>query len=156
MQLAREGDPGCRRVVADVGRHIGSGVANLCNLLNPSRVVLGGDLAEAGELVLAPIRESVSPVRDPQRGAAALGASGGARGPCGGAGRAGPGPERDGRFDPSGRPASPAGDACLHLENEWHRCHLVKDLLLDVGVAAELTSSHLGRNDAASSGRFLK
>ncbi|WP_381793080.1 ROK family protein [Streptomyces niveus] len=60
VQLAREGDPGCRRVVADVGRHIGSGVANLCNLLNPSRVVLGGDLAEAGELVLAPIRESVS------------------------------------------------------------------------------------------------
>ncbi|MEW1659546.1 ROK family transcriptional regulator [Streptomyces sp. NPDC093707] len=60
VQLAREGDPGCRRVIADVGRHIGSGVANLCNLLNPSRVVLGGDLAEAGELVLGPIRESVS------------------------------------------------------------------------------------------------
>jgi predicted NBD/HSP70 family sugar kinase len=60
VRLAREGDPGCRRVVADVGRHIGSGVANLCNLLNPSRVVLGGDLAEAGELVLGPIRESVS------------------------------------------------------------------------------------------------
>ncbi|MFJ7999732.1 ROK family protein [Streptomyces sp. NPDC096310] len=60
VQLAREGDPGCRRVIADVGRHVGSGVANLCNLLNPSRVVLGGDLAEAGELVLAPIRESVS------------------------------------------------------------------------------------------------
>ncbi|MFE0701397.1 ROK family protein [Streptomyces sp. NPDC058872] len=60
VQLAREGDPGCRRVIADVGRHIGSGVANLCNLLNPSRVVLGGDLAEAGELVLTPIRDSVA------------------------------------------------------------------------------------------------
>jgi predicted NBD/HSP70 family sugar kinase len=36
------------------------GVASLCNLLNPSRVVLGGDLAEAGELVLASIRESVA------------------------------------------------------------------------------------------------
>jgi glucokinase-like ROK family protein len=60
VQLAREGDPGCRRVIGDVGRHIGSGVANLCNLLNPSRVVLGGDLAEAGELVLGPIRDSVS------------------------------------------------------------------------------------------------
>ncbi|MCX4723068.1 ROK family protein [Streptomyces sp. NPDC090052] len=59
VQLARGGDPGCRRVIADVGRHIGSGVANLCNLLNPTRVVLGGDLAEAGELVLNPIRESV-------------------------------------------------------------------------------------------------
>ncbi|MBB4889942.1 ROK family transcriptional regulator [Streptomyces netropsis] len=60
VQLAREGDPGCRRVIADVGRHIGSGVANLCNLLNPRRVVLGGDLAESGELILGPIRESVS------------------------------------------------------------------------------------------------
>ncbi|MFD7892354.1 ROK family protein [Streptomyces albidoflavus] len=56
---AKAGDPGCRRVVADVGRYIGSGVASLCNLLNPSRVVLGGDLAEAGELVLGPIRTSV-------------------------------------------------------------------------------------------------
>lgn len=60
VQLARDGDPGCRRVVADVGRHVGSGVANLCNLINPSRVVLGGHLAEAGELVLGPIRESVA------------------------------------------------------------------------------------------------
>ncbi|ADI06233.1 transcriptional regulator [Streptomyces bingchenggensis BCW-1] len=60
VQLAREGDPGCRRVIADVGRHVGSGVANLCNLINPSRVVLGGHLAEAGELVLGPIRESVA------------------------------------------------------------------------------------------------
>lgn len=60
VQLARAGDLGCRRVVADVGRHVGSGVAHLCNLLNPSRVVLGGDLAEAGELVLGPIRDSVA------------------------------------------------------------------------------------------------
>jgi predicted NBD/HSP70 family sugar kinase len=60
VQLAREGDPGCRRVISDVGRHVGMGVANLCNLLNPSRVVLGGDLAESGELVLGPIRESVA------------------------------------------------------------------------------------------------
>jgi glucokinase-like ROK family protein len=60
VQLARSGDPGCRRVIGDVGRHIGMGVASLCNILNPSRIVLGGDLAEAGELVLGPIRESVS------------------------------------------------------------------------------------------------
>jgi predicted NBD/HSP70 family sugar kinase len=60
VQLAREGDLGCRRVIADVGRHVGMGVANLCNVLNPTRVVLGGDLADSGELVLGPIRESVS------------------------------------------------------------------------------------------------
>ncbi|KPC91100.1 ROK family transcriptional regulator [Streptomyces albus] len=60
VQLAAEGDPGCRRVLADIGRHIGSGVASLCNLLNPSRVVLGGDLADAGDLVLDPVRDSVA------------------------------------------------------------------------------------------------
>lgn len=60
VSLARDGDPGCQRVIADVGRHIGRGVANLCNLLNPSRVVLGGDLAEAGDLVLDPVRDSVA------------------------------------------------------------------------------------------------
>ncbi|MGI5348244.1 ROK family transcriptional regulator [Streptomyces sp. CA-250714] len=60
VRLAGEGDPGCRRVIADIGRHIGSGVASLCNLLNPSRVVLGGDLAEAGDLVLGPVRDSVA------------------------------------------------------------------------------------------------
>lgn len=60
VSLARDGDPGCQRVIADVGRYIGRGVADLCNLLNPSRVVLGGDLAEAGDLVLGPVRDSVS------------------------------------------------------------------------------------------------
>jgi predicted NBD/HSP70 family sugar kinase len=60
VRLARDGDPGCRRVVADIGRNIGSGVASLCNLLNPSRVVLGGDLAEAGDLLLDPVRDSVA------------------------------------------------------------------------------------------------
>ncbi|MER5479652.1 ROK family transcriptional regulator [Streptomyces sp. NPDC002734] len=59
VRLAKEGDPGCRRVIGDIGRHVGSGVANLCNLLNPGRIVIGGDLAEAGELMLGPIRESV-------------------------------------------------------------------------------------------------
>jgi predicted NBD/HSP70 family sugar kinase len=59
VRLAKEGDPGCRRMIGDIGRHVGSGVANLCNLLNPGRIVIGGDLAEAGELMLGPIRESV-------------------------------------------------------------------------------------------------
>ncbi|WP_129843015.1 ROK family transcriptional regulator [Streptomyces sp. RFCAC02] len=68
VQLAREGDPGCRRVVTDVGRHIGTGVAQLCNLLNPSRVVLGGDLAEAGEIALGPIRDAVGRYAIPSAG----------------------------------------------------------------------------------------
>ncbi len=158
VRLARDGDPGCRRVIADVGRHIGSGVANLCNLLNPSRVVLGGDLAEAGELVLGPIRESVGRYAIPSaaRQLSVLpGALGAVRRSWGRS------PSRSARWviRPSWtevRPVLCRWPLCLHLEHGWHRCHLVKDLLLDVARAAELTSSHLGRNDAASSGRFLK
>jgi predicted NBD/HSP70 family sugar kinase len=59
VALAHGGDPGCRRVIADVGRHIAGGVAVLCNLLNPSRVVIGGPFAEAGDLLLGPIRDSL-------------------------------------------------------------------------------------------------
>ncbi|MFE7133779.1 ROK family protein [Streptomyces sp. NPDC057638] len=59
VRMALEGDPGCRRVITDVGRHVGSGVAALCNLLNPSRVVIGGSLADAGELALGAVRDAV-------------------------------------------------------------------------------------------------
>ena len=54
--LARGGDPGCRRVIADAGQHIGRAVAMLCNLLNPARIIVGGDLSAAGDLLLDPLR----------------------------------------------------------------------------------------------------
>jgi predicted NBD/HSP70 family sugar kinase len=60
IDWAREGDQGCRRVLADVARDLGSAVANLCNLFNPERVVLGGALGQAGELVTAPLRDSIA------------------------------------------------------------------------------------------------
>ena len=119
VRLAREGDPGCRRVIADIGRHIGSGVAKLCNLLNPSRVVLGGDLAEAGELVLGPDPGLRGALRDPQCGPPADGASRRAGRPCRGVGRARAGAQRDGRGtlldDPAPSDVQPR-HACLHLE----------------------------------------
>jgi predicted NBD/HSP70 family sugar kinase len=60
IALAQEGDAGCRRVIADAGRHLGVAVANLCNLLNPERIVVGGEFAQAGDLLLDPIRDVVS------------------------------------------------------------------------------------------------
>jgi predicted NBD/HSP70 family sugar kinase len=56
---AREGHAGCRRAIGDAGATIGIAVATLCNLLNPQRVVVGGDLAAAGELLLEPLAESL-------------------------------------------------------------------------------------------------
>jgi predicted NBD/HSP70 family sugar kinase len=56
VQLAQENHPACARVLADAGRHIGVAIANLINLFNPRRIVVGGELAGAGETVLAPMR----------------------------------------------------------------------------------------------------
>jgi predicted NBD/HSP70 family sugar kinase len=58
--LAREGDPSCRRVIADAGDAVGRATALLCNNFNPERIVVGGELALAGELLLGPMRESIS------------------------------------------------------------------------------------------------
>ena len=56
VQLAHENHPACTRVVADAGSHIGVAIANLINLFNPRRIVVGGELAGAGETLLQPMR----------------------------------------------------------------------------------------------------
>jgi predicted NBD/HSP70 family sugar kinase len=56
VSLAQAGDAGCGRVIADAGRALGAAVGATCNLLSPERVVVGGDLAQAGDLLLDPLR----------------------------------------------------------------------------------------------------
>jgi predicted NBD/HSP70 family sugar kinase len=56
ISRAKAGDAGCARVLSDAGRHIGVAIANLANLLNPEVIVVGGELAEAGDLLLDPMR----------------------------------------------------------------------------------------------------
>lgn len=60
VQRAKEGDLGCRRVLADAGEVMGLAVANLVNLLNPDVVVFGGELGLADELVLGTLRLRVA------------------------------------------------------------------------------------------------
>ncbi|WP_313895927.1 ROK family transcriptional regulator [Streptomyces sp. YIM 98790] len=57
---AKDGDPGCRRVLSDTGQHLGVAAANLCNLVDPEIVVVGGQLADAGEILLGPMRNVVA------------------------------------------------------------------------------------------------
>jgi glucokinase-like ROK family protein len=59
LEAARSGDLGCRRVIHDAGRALGHVVATLLNVLNPELLVVGGDLAGAGDLLLDGVRESV-------------------------------------------------------------------------------------------------
>ncbi|WP_238154678.1 ROK family transcriptional regulator [Ornithinimicrobium sufpigmenti] len=59
IDLVRQGDRAALQVVRQAGRDIGEVVATSVNLLNPSFVVIGGRLADAGEHLLAGIREVV-------------------------------------------------------------------------------------------------
>ena len=59
VRLAHGGDTGCQRAIADAGRVLGRVVAAICNIFNPDTVVVGGDLGEAGDVLLDPMREAV-------------------------------------------------------------------------------------------------
>jgi glucokinase len=60
VRAAAAGDPDAVWGLAQVGRYLGIGIANAIVALAPERVVLGGGVAGAGELLLRPIREEVA------------------------------------------------------------------------------------------------
>jgi glucokinase len=59
-ELAHDGDPAARAVVTQMGEHLGVGLANVVNILNPEVVVVGGGVLAAGELLLEPARRVVA------------------------------------------------------------------------------------------------
>jgi glucokinase len=83
-EAAREGDPLSIELLADVGRWLGVGLAGLAAAFDPSCVIVGGGVSDAGDLLLEPTRRAM--VRsltgrgfrpDPPVYAAALGPSAG-------------------------------------------------------------------------------
>ncbi|WP_394552160.1 ROK family glucokinase [Agromyces sp. MMS24-JH15] len=56
--LIQDGDPGAIAALRELGRWIGEACASLSAVLDPQRFVFGGGVADAGELLLAPIREA--------------------------------------------------------------------------------------------------
>jgi len=52
---ANEGDDFALMMIERTGKYIGTGVANVINLLNIERIVLGGGVMDAGQLILNPI-----------------------------------------------------------------------------------------------------
>ncbi|TDK25232.1 ROK family transcriptional regulator [Arthrobacter crusticola] len=59
IRLVRSGDSTAIQVIRQAGRDIGDVLATCVNLTNPSVIVIGGSLAQAGEHLLAGIREVV-------------------------------------------------------------------------------------------------
>ena len=56
---AQRGDAFSAELLSRCGREIGTVLATLTNAINPSVIVLGGEVAETGDIVLAAIREAV-------------------------------------------------------------------------------------------------
>jgi glucokinase len=59
-EAAQDGDPFAVEQLAALGRWLGEGVASLAMILDPAVVVIGGGVSEAGELLMAPIRDAFS------------------------------------------------------------------------------------------------
>jgi glucokinase len=67
LQGGRSGDGVCVSVVRDTARYIGMAVANLATLFDPEIVVLGGMIAESGDVMLEPIKIECGRRLNPQQ-----------------------------------------------------------------------------------------
>jgi len=56
VRRLESGDDTARRVIEAAGTRVGEVLAAACNTVNPDTVVIGGELAEAGEHLLRPLR----------------------------------------------------------------------------------------------------
>lgn len=59
-KAAEAGDPVAKRIFEKMGYYIGMGLTSVINLLNPERIIIGGGVAECGELLLDPIRRTIN------------------------------------------------------------------------------------------------
>ena len=58
-EAARRGDLPAQEILKRSGTYIGIALAGLINLINPSTVIIGGGVAQVGDLLTAPIRQAV-------------------------------------------------------------------------------------------------
>lgn len=60
VERSRAGDPGAIDGLAEIGRYLGIGIANMIAVVTPDRVVIGGGVAAAADLLLGPIRAELA------------------------------------------------------------------------------------------------
>lgn len=70
VRLANNGDPACRRLLTDAAGLIGIALSGLVNLISPDRIVLGGELGGATDLMLEPLRRGLAQSAMPAAAAA--------------------------------------------------------------------------------------
>jgi glucokinase len=83
FQAARDGDQIAMGILSKVGRYLGIAVGNILGTISPQRVIFGGGVSRAGDLLLTPMvktlneRAHVIPVEKVQFVLAELGMNGG-------------------------------------------------------------------------------
>lgn len=69
-QAANEGDAVAKKIFEIMGEYIGIGLTSVVNLLNPEKIVIGGGVADAGDILLEPLRKTLKSRTMPIQGAA--------------------------------------------------------------------------------------
>jgi N-acetylglucosamine repressor len=57
--LAHQGEGKAAALIESAGAYLGMAIASILNMINPGCVVIGGGLAEAGDLLLKPLRQTL-------------------------------------------------------------------------------------------------
>lgn len=58
-EAAKAGDKVAQRIFTIMGEYLGIGLASVVNLLNPEKIIIGGGVADADELLLAPLKKTL-------------------------------------------------------------------------------------------------
>lgn len=59
FEAAKQGDAECSRVIDEMAEILGKGIANICYVLNPQIVVLGGGVMEQREMMEPLIKDKL-------------------------------------------------------------------------------------------------
>ena len=54
-KAARHGDLFSKKIWGETGEHLGTALAGLVNILNPEKIILGGGIAQNGQLLFKPL-----------------------------------------------------------------------------------------------------
>ena len=58
FQCAQAGDPLSKAVVERVGNYLGLALSHIGNVMNPEKIVIGGGVSHAGDILLEPVRQA--------------------------------------------------------------------------------------------------
>jgi predicted NBD/HSP70 family sugar kinase len=65
LRLSTLTDPVAGRILNEAGRTVGQVLADLCNLINPAAIVIGGELGSSGDAFISGVRSSIQRYAQP-------------------------------------------------------------------------------------------